>query len=584
MFVRGTRLDYASIFRHEATYEIMMEKLDAYAVEDVLDYLGRISAILYNDDPFDPNTQFYLCKAMFGDDADYVWAQLWQIAQLNHAMGDLGPIALFDIATVALTTKFALLQNSHSEPFKAKGRVELGEAMLIANSFVDAEAPSAQLAGSDGWCYHEYVVSLLAHRNAFKYELARAWDLFLQDRAALINNTNFVSFRSLVENGTNLTPEMLTAALFAVVTHFFSIHKTTAHNTHPHISRKEYFSDFDFSTDQAEYALRILGQSLPEAIANIGATTSKEAIRPYDHSVLARYPLLYTADRAYCPVLNFLTKRISTGLYHTLLNAAPQGKRAKVHDFIGEVFEDYVDCMLRRVMTGRFTLGAQVPLYLGPQQLGSISKGRSKMCDHLIFIDGDLILWESKAKFLPLNAQTGHDQQTFFNRLTQIVGGAAEQIEGCLMAIENGSLSNVGLESDRIQRIFPAVVSLAEYPMTPSLFAWIQALLKTKGCLQSTKCFPTELILISELEHVESEWTRGASLSQLLAAKSQLQNARAGSLKNFIARKGHPDFQGASNEFLDSVYTTRMEEVDAFWKARYRGSEPWPSDAETRKA
>ena len=94
--------------------------------------------------------------------------------------------------------------------------------------------------------------------------------------------------------------------------------------------------------------------------------------RPYDLLPLARSPLIVIDDNVYCPYLRLLFDRMTSGLYHIILNAnagdSPAAKeaRSQFQGHLGTVYEEYVDRLFSRAIGGKPPRG---PVYIGPSEL-----------------------------------------------------------------------------------------------------------------------------------------------------------------------------------------------------------------------
>lgn len=588
----GIRLAYSDVFGKPGTLQMLIERLGRYSIVEIVDYLGRISAVLFNDDGRSPAVQAHLCSVLFGQRAETVWASVerWRSARVMR--GHPPNVVLFDEATVALTLKLALLSRFPADPSSSTDMAALGEAMLIANKCVDSGAPRGKEptspSGRDAWVYYVFVVSAFQANDQPLHALARTFDLFLTDRPHLAGSASYVKLPERARQATGLDPTVLWAILFAYLAPFYAITAANAHEAYAAVHRTKYFEQYSFSDEQVREFLRLVARPAEEIATELRSSVSLNALRPYDNVAIAKSPLIEIGELALCPLLRLLFERVTTGLYHTILNATPGQdtlsveSRARFQRYMGEVFEDYIDALIRRVLEAQHRNGLPIPLYLGPNTLRALvpplKKGQeSPVCDHLIWDGASVVLWDSKAKFLPLAARVGEDREAFLTRFGDLVDGAARQLDATAQLVRRGFFAPQGIEPSRVRSIFPSMVSLAEYTVQPPLQKWIQDRTNANGLLLPAVSAPFEVLMAGDVEHLEMPWSNGRNLGSIFANKGGSSLWRNHSMHNYLAMSGDPDLSESRSPHLDRIYSELVAKTESFLKAHQ--SDPQDSGA-----
>ncbi len=582
------RLQFKDVFLRTWTREELIERLNRCPLSIVLDYIGRASAILFKDGGRNLDTQRQLCEVFFGALASRVWIAFEKGISENADSKGLQLVVLFDEATVALTAKMALL---HSPALPAATGIDvasLGEAMLMINKLVDAQAPielkRSTPEGRDARAYYVYVVSAFQPREDELHAFARTAELLLRDQPQLHGTPNYIDLPARVKVATDLDSSTLWSILFAYFTHFSTISASDAHERNAFIDSGNYFDAYKFSESDVRSFLRVVAQPHDQAIAELRRKHSISTVRPYDNFAIARAPLIEIDNRAYCPVVRFLFERVTSGLYHVLLNATPGStvediaSRERFQRYLGDVFEDYVDRLVRRVLDVRRANGRPVPLYLGPAELrASVAPSKkgfqSPICDHLIWDGTSAVIWDSKAKFLPLEARVGENIRTFIKRFGELVDGAAGQLHATAERIRSGAFAQYGIDPSKVQHIFPAMVSLADYAIQPHLQVWIEGRVRSQAFLTNGLSHPFEVLMCSDLEKLESPWAEGREIADILLTKRKSQIWRQHSMHNFIAMGGNLDIQHSRSAHLVKMFEQLTDSAESFFAANLRAVE-----------
>jgi hypothetical protein len=387
----GLRLGAKQLLGVRGTWDGVRERLSHYSLAQVLDVLGRISAVLARGQS-DREIQHQLLLGLFDDDAvrRILTVVQQEAAQLRReGFGDL-TMCMFDELQIVNTAKGALLTlppdgaDASGVSFAA-----LGEALLMVSDLIE-EAPGSlgdvDIHTGEGWqaaLQHLLVNGLFHHSQHEVHVLARCQDLYLQDKPSLHDCGSYVDLPALVRCATGLEPDVLWPVMFALLGHTISI-AARPDQASP-IRRADYFTkNFGFTVEESEAFFNLLTIDAAEMKSLLANSYSPSDMKPFHMLPLAQFPLIGIGGQVFCPSRHLLFDAVTHALYHRLLNA-PGRSTSERHQFmiyVGEVFGDYVDRLLGR------TFGGALPLmrrYIGANELRQALPGtrttKPKVCD-----------------------------------------------------------------------------------------------------------------------------------------------------------------------------------------------------------
>jgi hypothetical protein len=571
----GVRVSYRDVYGTTETRAAIINHLKEYTLAEVLDYLGRLSAVVHKAGPSDIKVQKQLCAQLFGDEAQRVWNAVVRAAQDRESR----PVVIFDEVPIGLATKFALfvLPVEPAPPTNAPMH-HLGQALLMINGLLDQAGTAPRgisldsEEGWNAWVYYQYFLGVAVANDNARHLLARTYDLFLTDHPGTqVGNRSMTAW---AVKATGIEPDRLWAILFAFLTHFYSIDASGVHKTTAWISRRSFFDDFGFSHAETDAFFRLVSSPVEEVAADVALHFSLNDLRPYDLLPIARSPLVVVGDFAICPYMRLLLERMTMGLYHILFNAetdkTPEGSAARTQfqSFVGNVWEDYVDRLFVRVIHAMPAAAAR-PVYLGPKELQAAvpqtKKGeRPPVADHLLVYGSVAVIIESKAKFMPMDVRFGLNRPLFVERFAHLFVSAARQLDATVTHLRAGTLDRDGIDCGLIETVIPVVASLAEYPLQPWAFDWLRHRVRDAGYLQQRGVRPLELLTASDIDRLEQPLSDGHSLASILAAKSNDGEWSKHSFHNWAIQRGPTYLRTSRSPYLDGIYkyvTERMDDI-----------------------
>lgn len=570
----GIRLGWHDLKGRRATWQEILTRLNSYSLGEALDYLTRVSAVLFNASVGRSREQRYLCGALLGDQADAIWGIAAKYAGLHSS--DDGPVILFDHVAVSLATKFALRNLPPESRATGASLVALGEALLMLNDHIDVGPliPTDRERGSraalEKWAYYVYVNGIFRHDDNALHALARTFDIFLADRPTLRERHNGFNLPDLVvKSHTGLTPDQLWAVLIALNAHFTTITTANATTATGAISRAQYFGRrFNFTTEEIDSFFALVARDVAETAEIVMGLYSITDPRPFHVLPFEERPIVVVGELAYAPLVWLLFQRLTDGVYHLLFNALPPSERTRYTRYIGFVFEDYVDRLIVRALDRATSGGLTVPNYVGADAvLDAVSSRSAEVCDGILVYENSAVLIEAKARLLPVSARSGLDRQTFVERVGENIAKAAAQLDSTIAHIRAGTFARLGIDPDKIRSFHPINVSLAPFPVQVALSRWMQDVIRQRGVLQQAETTPMEILHIGDLEHLAGLIEKGLSLADFFARKAASAEWREHSTNNFAyftKEEGYADRE----PYLEALYLRLAEQATEFLRSR----------------
>lgn len=564
-----TRLGFNGVLSGSSSLQEVHSRLAEYPLAQTLGALSQLSSAQQFVSIENPELNRRLVTHVFGYKAGRVLQAL--DANTREAAAEGSDIAVFDEAELIAAAKLALLTPPTGYVEQNRSPVRLGEALLMIGDLLSQETPPSDLAapGALEWWTHFMVTNtMFYHRGDAVHDFARTYELYLTDHNTASGQGRITQdFPALVKHATGLSAAEYWAIAFAFLAGWAFPSVDQALSKPGWIDVETYFSsNFKFLPSLVEQFFQLFSRS-PE---DLRLQIDPKAL-PFDPMPLAQYPLVQVSGRAYCPSVHLMRLKMTSGLYHLLLNALGTPREKNVfHAHLGDVVNEYVQQLFERVyarvparLQGRYFSEGEIRTALG----GSGEKTTRSFCDGII-LDGDAaILIEVKAARFSLARRTGQDPEGFLEKLHEIFIDGLSQIEETIRHIDSGRLTALGLHPDRLRHIFPLIVTLEPISMRAPVYQYISG----KSPLRpSARLEPWQHFTISELECGEGAMLGGKSLRKFLTAKVADGYYRAESATNYSYSVGdHFAFQKRS-PYLENVYTNLTEQARAFYRYHAR--------------
>jgi len=454
------------------------------------------------------------------------------------------------------------------------------EALLMLNDLVErtpAIPSSADASSEDGQralVYFLYVAGAAQLQYNEVNLLARTFDLFLSGHPGIYSASGVsLNLPAIVEELTGLAPDVYWAILFAILARYYSVNVDNAHKVGAWIDRSRYFNLYDISPEELTRWFGFVSQDIDTLRRNVARLYSLTNIRPFHTLPLASAPVVLDGNLALCPILRLLFEKMTSGLYHVLLNARKEDRaRGDFQRYVGDVFQDYIHRLLLRVYT---TASGGSPRYIDAatldREVGAISPpkgGTPSRCDGLILYDDAIICIETKAKFFPTDVRSGDNAELFFERLYGIYVDAARQIDATIDHVNAGALVRLGIDCSKVRRFFPLIVTLQDFPMRPEIYAFLQRRIADEGLLKQAGTAAFQALDAEEIEVLEVALSEGADLRQVLETKMRDPWAMGQSFHNYTIVRNEPPTTKDRNAYLSKIYLDLVARTTSYMRSR----------------
>jgi hypothetical protein len=559
------QLGYEEVFGEKAEWPGVERRLQRYSLRAVLDVVGKISAYLdgVEGSAADVAAQKLISDGLFGPaSGQRVWEKVAAYARKHP---EVRSIALFGELQLINVVKVALLMMPTEDRESDEDLGGLGEAMLMIGELMHGELEPVVPLDRSAPMPPEWKLLIVANAlfhagGAWRNDLGRSHELYLKDRPHLHAHPAYVDLPGRVKARTGLDPVNLWSVLFALQAHWAAFDATSLHQLSGGVDADTYFTaHYRFSPEEVKQFFGLCAASAADIQVRVRAEYSRGHLDPLDVLPFAQTPLMQLGQMVYAPSRKLVAEKLGKGLYHLLLGSAgPTADSKRVLDYMGAVFEDYVDELLRRVYPA--TSGR----YVDARTLGSLLPGKS--CDAVLIFPDALVLLECKAKLFPLDVRRARRVDQLEAALKATYLTAAPQLSATVDAAQRGLLRPVGIDPARIRSYMPVLLSQDDVAMVRPLHADVVAAVKAQGLLQQEGVKRLQGIAIGELEALEEDLDR-TSLYGVLEAKESSPEWWDESLRNycFAERKGLMENR---NRYLLGVLESLFAATIALFRAR----------------
>ena len=222
---------------------------------------------------------------------------------------------------------------------------------------------------------------------------------------------------------------------------------------------------------------------------------------------------------------------LSDGFHYRLLDSAQnrsldrRGKLSRAYTaFAGDLLEDYALDLVRSVHPGERPIGSG--RVYGDQPYGRVNaKGNysERTSDIAIDLGLDLVLIEVSASRVRADTLLLGDRKAVEDDLYRMLIAKARQLDHCIHALVDGRASipagEPEFDMERIERIWPVIVTAGNITQTQPLWLYIHSKLKHE--LQQPKVQPLTILDVEDLELVCALVEEGRAMHEILAAKTQ---------------------------------------------------------------
>ncbi|MBI3791560.1 MAG: hypothetical protein HY275_11870 [Gemmatimonadetes bacterium] len=544
----GSRIGAKRLLGLQATRESIRMRLAQYSVPVALEMIGRISCLTRNGARDPLGTQLRVCEGL--GDAGMNWRIQKGISRAIAEDGlspskDNPRYNMFSSRSLCMAAQMAATDCATEGMNESTDWTGLLEALLMVNDLIDeSERSPSRRSPEEGseqeaWVHFVSFESVESGGRPMVQLVARAAQLYLTTDASLMTDPDFIDLRALFLEATGLTLDAYALALLTVAGPFLGISEENAHSASALIHKGAFQGPtLAFSDEEVNSFFRLGGLTLDEFVPLCREEQVKSDFGvPLRQLAVESSPLVSFGSFAIVLSLPLLEQRLTSGLYHVLLNArrdaASKGFRDKLLRFLGRVFEGYVgNCLLRlsrpqrdakpRRGSGRKSSFQRIVA----EELRRAVRDRPvtpSLCDFVLVRGTTVVLVECKAKLLPLDARTGASLSSFSAKLEEILVDAAAQLHATYVLMQQGAFAGLLPPLSQVREVIPVVVWLQDFTMNPFLRRWIRDRLLERGLLQADG-------IVSEMEVLDCSdisWMETASEFAQLPAIDALRARRS---------------------------------------------------------
>lgn len=554
-------VSWSNLYGSAPVYDEVVARLRPYGLERVLATLGAISRrISMPEDPDPVKPQREIISRVFDDPRQFGNdIETWRTDIADAEFG-VPIVKVFHELQVVTAAKIALLEVPRTHQDGPSSLQGFGEALLMVTDLVDLHTQSHELAGSiledadlDRWI--RFVVpNLLFHGGGnLRHALARSYDLYLTDRPHLRSKIAYINLPDLFERITGVPPDLAWVAMFGVFAN------TRTDRPKALLTVDTFLEELNLSSDEERAVFALFAaraDTLRRKLMRSGC--GADDLRVFDPLPFGETPVVVHDGKAFCPSVAFLHRKMTRGWFHIFLTGLEDGReRKRFLDYMGPVFEDYIDTLLRRVFP------KESARYVGPDFLDSPALPGSKKCDAVIVYEGSVVLIEVKATLLHLPVWRDGDIGALSEKIDDIIGDSAEQFGGTIRLIEEGHLKEQGVDPSQIESYLPLVVTLETMPNDFMVYRLVEQRTRRQVILEHRKAGPVQWADVGDIESLETLFGAGHSLQDILMARLEDRSYREESLGNWLIRRYGSTALGPNpylKRRLDEVAARALEE------------------------
>ena len=530
------RARWSDVYGEDPTWDNVADRLSQFGLGQVLVVLGGVSAVLSSYEPL--KGQSRVIRALFRHPEQVGRAfQAWWDRQ--KPKGVIDPPLFFTEPQVVALAKIALLACPHVTERSAASLQPIGEALMMAADLIDQEeavalTPDIRLSESrDAWLRYLVMNGLFNASDNFGYAVARTHDLYLPDRPGP-DGVDSIDLRRRFQQIAQLDPDFAWGMGIALLANWRTVDPRSDRPPGP-LSLEAYVSALNIADGEIGALKRLFAVDAGEARATLGERgCGPGSLRPYDIEPLDRSPLVSLEGRLYCPSVQLLRWKLTTGLHHVFLQPSERNDRAdrdRYFKYAGRVFENYVEALFRRVFPGA------ARRYVSEKELRQRIPSGMKACDGVVVYGDTVLLLECKAPLLPYGVRAEGDLDKLRTKVANIFGKAAEQFDHTILAIEDGCLGDL-VQPNLVTRYLPLVVTLDMLPVEPFFYRTIEEAIAKRNALKHGKVRALQVLSVSELELLEEYMVEGGSLAALLLERIENDTYRDSTMKNYLLARG----------------------------------------------
>lgn len=466
----GLYITYSDIFGKRLPIEAASERIAKYNLWDILNILSRIDLTLgfaYNRTL---QAQIDLSKRLYCLNAS---KQIYEFLKQHPYKGS--PRVLFHEQQILNAIKLSIQNCSINTKISEEPNWEpLCEALLIIS---DHLIPPA-LAIEDGTNVRQenkgrerYILmnGVFHEREDELSQIVRWYELAFESfKSTNINDPDYLDLENTFRNKIGLSPKEFFAIGLLLYAGWMMLKQEDIDKGKVSLDLQGILKNFSINKNTLNLALQELSAPLDWFCSELG----NNDFQPFEFLPFQNKPLLKKDNQMFCLSKGFLTDKITSGLYHTLLNSfSEEENRKKFLRFFGKIYEKY----LTNIFEKKYNPSPLAHRFFSETKYKK-RKQEEKSADGIIDYGDSLVVMEFKASLLShdiLDILTKGDRDQFTKKFEDIIFGGAEQLHKVITKLKSEVLTFPGIDRSRIKRYFPLIITLQPFPMETLLYKYI---------------------------------------------------------------------------------------------------------------
>ena len=325
----GVTLSYRRVYGKTATWDDLEKEIAPYSLEQIVIIICRISVSLYNQPlPWNPKIQLRICKGIFGrEEFPLIFESIKSLEVEMKQKNDASPLLIFHEQQTLNLLKAALLLKTENEKETCDNFVGIGRALLMITDLIEGEPGDLLCVNIDDpeyfdrWLAHILGNYLFKSGGVSSAELARYYDLYLSDKAALRDCGSYVNLMAILQKIIGLKPDELWSLTYAVGAYWQTISDESIPDANMSINRDSCLTtQFTFTVEEVQHFFALCAINAGELRRDVCQLYSLESMRPLDMLTFAKWPLVIFEDRVYSISIPLLMQKLTTGLHYLYLD------------------------------------------------------------------------------------------------------------------------------------------------------------------------------------------------------------------------------------------------------------------------
>ena len=291
----------------------------------------------------------------------------------------------------------------HETPATLPNIKEAGTMMLMASELI-ARPTSRQLASSQELARR--ICSVLPDMETngpttYSWKMARSIAMCTRFADQFRGAKHYFDIRSLFREATGIDLDAFYALLFGCFSRFLKLDE---------IKKSMNLLDYCITGDFFRKCTAIDTEELNRFFAYVsndasGFASEVQTKHPhYNDLTILRNKPLFADNEQYFPLdLSLLADKMESGVFWSVHNSLPDNKRGSLHQFWGDVFEQYICWLVESSVDGRVNRFIRSPRYA--------KRLNEEVCDIIVISDRSAVLIECKGSTFSAEGKYGGDPQ-----------------------------------------------------------------------------------------------------------------------------------------------------------------------------